>query len=449
MALLLQTQIQIFNPPLSGLVSGFDNNQLTSQSLVVGSSNKVLTPFTLVSGVGNNLTGVSGSGAVLGDYNQVEGKSYLLSGLSNFLLGTNITVEGNGNESIGTNITVEGNNNQISNEIQQVNDVRVRGNDNIIQSTASFIDGFNNQILQSSYIYVSGDQNIVYGGLIKPDLSSFTESNPTFSIDPVPTTTSNIKIFGNTNIIGTNSTFITIFGNENEIVGSVSNTFVIGNQTSVTQSNQIIISQDKDVQIDSNVLPCKLIQDYTPSQQDQTGQSGWVTKDDENIYVKTTNFGWRQIPFNNSYGSFYDTTIQTNLTASTPNKMTFNSTQIQNTVTVLNGGDVYVDYSGLYNIQFSAQLDKTDSGSDDVDIWLRYNGVDVPWSNTRITLAGNNAKVVAAWNFVQPMTASSYFNLMWSSADVDLRIYAEGTQSQPTRPGIPSIILTVDKISSL
>jgi hypothetical protein len=403
----------------------------------------------LVSGVGNNLTGVSGSGAVLGDYNQVEGKSYLLSGLSNFLLGTNITVEGNGNESIGTNITVEGNNNQISNEIQQVNDVRVRGNDNIIQSTASFIDGFNNQILQSSYIYVSGDQNIVYGGLIKPDLSSFTESNPTFSIDPVPTTTSNIKIFGNTNIIGTNSTFITIFGNENEIVGSVSNTFVIGNQTSVTQSNQIIISQDKDVQIDSNVLPCKLIQDYTPSQQDQTGQSGWVTKDDENIYVKTTNFGWRQIPFNNSYGSFYDTTIQTNLTASTPNKMTFNSTQIQNTVTVLNGGDVYVDYSGLYNIQFSAQLDKTDSGSDDVDIWLRYNGVDVPWSNTRITLAGNNAKVVAAWNFVQPMTASSYFNLMWSSADVDLRIYAEGTQSQPTRPGIPSIILTVDKISSL
>lgn len=448
MALLLQTQIQIPNPPLSGLVSGFDNNQLTSQSLVVGSGNKVLTPFTLVSGVGNNLTGVSGSGAVLGDYNQVEGKSYLLSGLSNFLLGTNISVEGNGNQAIGTNISVEGNQNQISNEIQQVNDVRIRGNNNIIQSTASFVDGFNNQVLQSSYVYVSGDENLIYGGLIKPDLSSFTQSNPTFSIDPVPTTTSNIKIFGDTNIVGTNSTYITIFGNENEIVGSVSNTFVIGNQTSVTQSNQIIISQDKDVQIDSNVLPCKLIQDYTPTQQDQTGQSGWITKDDENIYVKTTNLGWREIPFNNSYGSFYDTTIQTNPTASTPNKMTFDSTAVSKRINVSNG-DVYVHYDGLYNIQFSAQLDKTDSGSDDVDIWLRYNGVDVPWSNTRVTLVGNNAKSVAAWNFYQPMTASSYFNIMWSSADTDVRLYSQGTQSNPTRPAIPSVILTVDKISSL
>ncbi len=449
MALLLQTQVQIPNPPLSGLVSGFDNNQLTSQSLVIGSTNKVLTPFTLVSGVGNSLTGVSGSGAVLGDYNQVEGKSYLLSGLSNFLFGTNITVEGNENESIGTNITVEGNNNQISNEIQQVNDVRVRGNDNIIQSTASFIDGFNNQILQSSYIYVSGDENIVYGGLIKPDLSSFTESNPTFSIDPVPTTTSNIKIFGDTNIIGTNSTFITIFGDENQIAGSVSNTFVIGNSQPITDSNQFYIGPDKDVNIKGAVLPCNLIQTYTPNNYlDPFGVSGSIVKDDENIYVKTDGLGWRQIPFNNSYGNFYDTTIQTNPTASTANKMKFNSTQASKSVDVVNN-DIYVDFDGLYNIQFSAQFDKTDSGIDEADIWLRYNGVDVPWSNTRITLAGNNAKIVAAWNFYQAMTASSYFNLMWSSPDTDVRLFSAGTQSNPTRPAIPSVILTVDKISSL
>jgi hypothetical protein len=192
-----------------------------------------------------------------------------------------------------------------------------------------------------------------------------------------------------------------------------------------------------------------VILDYTPSgPSDVYGFPGFTTKDDENIYVRTTNLGWRQIPFNNSYGNFYDTTIQTNPTASTPRKMRFNSTAESKYVSVTNG-DVYVDYDGLYNIQFSAQLDKTDSGADDVDIWLRYNGVDIPWSNTRVTLIGNNAKQVAAWNFYQAMTASSYFNIMWSSADVDVRIYGQGTQSGPTRPAIPSVILTVDKISSL
>jgi hypothetical protein len=47
------------------------------------------------------------------------------------------------------------------------------------------------------------------------------------------------------------------------------------------------------------------------------------------------------------------------------------------------------------------------------------------------------------------MTASSYFNIMWSSADTHVGLYSEGTQSNPTRPAIPSVILTVDKISSI
>lgn len=47
------------------------------------------------------------------------------------------------------------------------------------------------------------------------------------------------------------------------------------------------------------------------------------------------------------------------------------------------------------------------------------------------------------------MTASSYCQIVWSSADTALSIYSLGTQSSPTRPATPSIILTVDKISSL
>jgi hypothetical protein len=147
----------------------------------------------------------------------------------------------------------------------------------------------------------------------------------------------------------------------------------------------------------------------------------------------------------NDYGSFYDTSTQTNSPANTAHVMTINSMDGHNNITIVDGSKIKVTNSGIYNIQFSAQLDKTDSGSDDVDIWLRQNGVDVPWSNTQVTMQGNNCKLVAAWNWMLPMSAGDYAQLVWSSADADMRILAQGAQTSPTRPAIPSLIVTVQR----
>jgi hypothetical protein len=193
-----------------------------------------------------------------------------------------------------------------------------------------------------------------------------------------------------------------------------------------------------------------VIEEYTPtSATDSYGVTGSLVRDDENIYVRTDFYGWRAIPYNNTYGSFYDTTNQLNPTASIARAININSTSVSSGVSIQGGNRITVDHDGIYNIQFSLQLTKSDAGNDDADIWLRYNGVDVPFSNTMVTLIGNNGKGVAAWNFVQTMTASSYCQIYWSSGDSNLTIYAVGTQSSPTRPATPSIIVTVDKISSI
>jgi hypothetical protein len=47
------------------------------------------------------------------------------------------------------------------------------------------------------------------------------------------------------------------------------------------------------------------------------------------------------------------------------------------------------------------------------------------------------------------MTASSYCQIVWHSVDTGLTIYATASQVNPTRPQTPSIIVTVDKISSI
>ena len=122
--------------------------------------------------------------------------------------------------------------------------------------------------------------------------------------------------------------------------------------------------------------------------------------------------------------------------------MTFNTTDLTNGVVLGSPTSrVYVDRANVYNIQFSAQLDKSSASKGDVYIWLRYNGTDVASSATQVTLGGSNAATVAAWNFLLSMNAGDYFELMWSTNDTACVIKAV-TASSPV-PAIPSIILTV------
>ena len=149
------------------------------------------------------------------------------------------------------------------------------------------------------------------------------------------------------------------------------------------------------------------------------------------------------------YGSFYDTTTQTAAAINTAYAMTFNTTDLS--VGVTRGSPtsrIYVDRPNVYNIQFSAQLDKTAGGVGLIWIWLRKNGTDVPDSTTQIRIQGNNAETVAAWNFLLQMNAGDYFELMWEVDDTTVQILTEAASA--VHPAIPSVILTVtDNVSSL
>lgn len=144
------------------------------------------------------------------------------------------------------------------------------------------------------------------------------------------------------------------------------------------------------------------------------------------------------------YGAFCSTQDQTN--AASVNKMTFNVTELSSGVTIASNSRITIANAGIYNIQFSAQLDKADSGDDKVDIWLCKNGQNVSNTNTEMTLVGNNGKHVAAWNFVVAASAGDYFELCWYSADAQVFLNYVAAASNPTRPAIPSIILTVTQI---
>jgi len=149
------------------------------------------------------------------------------------------------------------------------------------------------------------------------------------------------------------------------------------------------------------------------------------------------------------YGSFYDTTSQTAAAINTAYAMTFNTTDLSFGVTRgTPTSRIFVDRPNIYNVQFSAQVDKTSGGVALVWVWLRKNGVNVPDSAGQIRIQGNNAEILAAWNYVIQLNAGDYIELMWEVDDTSVILLAEAASA--VHPSIPSVILTVtDNISSL
>ena len=147
------------------------------------------------------------------------------------------------------------------------------------------------------------------------------------------------------------------------------------------------------------------------------------------------------------HASYYDTTTQTNPVADTVNLFTYNSVASEFQVTRgVPTSKIFVNNTGVYNFQFSAQLDKVGGGKANIWIWPRVNGVNVPDSATKIVIQGSTDEVVPAWNFVLLLKAGDYFELAWQSNDTDVIVLAEAAASN--YPGIPSIIMTVTWVSS-
>lgn len=157
---------------------------------------------------------------------------------------------------------------------------------------------------------------------------------------------------------------------------------------------------------------------------------------------------------NMPYGAFQDGTDQTAANTTTAYSITFDTTDFNNGITLSNSSRLNVSQAGIYNIQFSVQLVNTTSASNDIDIWFRKNGTNIDKSNSRFGLAprkssGDPFHLIGAMNFFVSLDTNDYVELMWRTSDVGVYIEHYAASSTPTRPSIPSVIVTVTFVSNL
>lgn len=153
---------------------------------------------------------------------------------------------------------------------------------------------------------------------------------------------------------------------------------------------------------------------------------------------------WIQV----AYGAFEDTTTQT-ATLNTATAITFNT--ITYDVSVSRGtptSRIILANAGLYNIQFSIQLNNTNTAVDDIVVWLKVNGSNVANTASWITVpskhGSDNGSAILALNLFNQFNANDYFELFWLTKTGTSTI--QTVASGAAYPASPGAILTVNQI---
>ena len=151
------------------------------------------------------------------------------------------------------------------------------------------------------------------------------------------------------------------------------------------------------------------------------------------------------------YGAFQDDTDQSATTTTAAYPMSFSTTDFSNGVSVASGSQITVTSSGIYNLQFSAQVTNSNNQIEDIDIWFRKNGTNIAASNSRFSVNERHGSVdghlIAALNFFVDLESGDYVEIMWSTTNIAVRLEHLPTQTTPDRPATPSVIATIQMVS--
>jgi hypothetical protein len=146
-----------------------------------------------------------------------------------------------------------------------------------------------------------------------------------------------------------------------------------------------------------------------------------------------------------AYGSFYSTQNQSG-SANQIQIVTHNVTDFASGVTMVSGSQITFAEAGIYTLISTMQYQETGTGTATITGWLRKNGVDVADSATDLKLKGNGDRDLYAVNYFVSASAGDYVEFCWSSNDVDTEILYIAPRTSPTRPAVPSVITTVNRV---
>ena len=166
---------------------------------------------------------------------------------------------------------------------------------------------------------------------------------------------------------------------------------------------------------------------------------------------------WVHLSF--PYGQFQSQTDQTAAAIDAAYAITYDQSDFLDGVTLSSGSRLTVPTEGVYTVSFSLQFKNTTNDVQDIDIWIRKNGTDIPDTNSRFSIparksTGNPSHLIAATPVMVELAANDYIQVMWhvTNTGVSLEHFPAVTAvpgTTPAHPATPSVIVQVEFTSEV
>lgn len=119
----------------------------------------------------------------------------------------------------------------------------------------------------------------------------------------------------------------------------------------------------------------------------------------------------------------------------------------------LNPSHVVCATAGVYNFTFSAQFLNYTSAEDNVTVWFKKDGSDVPYSAGVVQVNAKHGSSpgasIVSWNLILDMNVADYIELYFSSNTGNTVCATFPAGVAPVHPISPSLILTATFVSAL
>jgi hypothetical protein len=137
------------------------------------------------------------------------------------------------------------------------------------------------------------------------------------------------------------------------------------------------------------------------------------------------------------YAQYQDNISQTAAVINTGYPIKFRTLDYSNGISVVSDSRITIANTGIYNLQFSVQLENSSTQEHDVTIWLRKNGTDVAGSSGFVSVAsshgGVHGHVLSAWNYLLDVIGGEYYELVWSVSNTAVTMpYYPGSLPPPS-----------------
>lgn len=152
------------------------------------------------------------------------------------------------------------------------------------------------------------------------------------------------------------------------------------------------------------------------------------------------------------YGEFSNNTDQLAPSAGTSAVVAWDSTEFSNGIYLSNTTRLNVRNAGVYNVQFSLQLQNSTNDGQHADVWFRVNGTDIAGSASRFGLparksTGDPSHIIGTMNIFLDLNAGDYVEIAGAVSDVGVSLEHFAADTGIPRPSIPAAIVTMNYVA--